>query len=140
MEDKKPKLVKVALYALSAFSAVTFLWVCFIATGISNGSTEISTFADRLVISDIIVALFSAVFGFSFLVFDSKKLSSSAKRALHMLLCYISFTGCVCSLFASVKDAKVSLWLVLIFFATLAFFLIYGAFMLVKALIRRKNS
>lgn len=139
-ESKKISLLKCAVYALGAFAVISFLWVAFIATGISNGNTEIGEFASRLVVSDLAIALFSAVFGFSFLLFRTK-LSPPAKRTLHMLLNYVASMVCFYALHANLSgnnEVTPSMWIIVIFFASLGFFLIYGVATLVSFLVKRK--
>lgn len=137
MEEKKLSLLKCGLHAFGAYSIISFLWVAFIATGISNGNTDISAFAIRLMESNLAIALFSAVYGFSFLIMRAKNLSDAAKRSIHILLNYVAAMVCVYALHANVSDAKASTWIVLIFFASVVFFLIYGAAVLVSFLIKR---
>ncbi len=139
MEDKKTAILKCWLRTCAMFSAASFLWVAFIATGISNGNTDISAFASRLVTSDLAIAAFSAVYGFSALLFRAKNLSGTAKRSLHILLNYVAAMVCVYSLHSNVSDAKTSTWIVLILFATVAFAVIYGIGALIGFLIKRKN-
>lgn len=139
MEEKKISLLKCGFHAFCAYSVISFLWVAFIATGISNGNTDISAFAMRLMQSNLSIALFSAVYGFSFLVFRAKKLSDAAKRSIHILLNYVASMVCVYALHANVSDVKTSTWIVLIFFASVAYFLIYGAAALVSFLIKRNK-
>lgn len=139
MEEKKISLLKCGVRAFGAYSVVSFLWVAFVATGISNGSTDISAFAVRLMQSNLSIALFSAVYGFSFLILGAKKLSSAAKRSIHILLNYVAAMVCVYALHANVGDAKTSTWIVLIFFASVVFFVIYGAAALVSFLIKRNK-
>lgn len=139
MEEKNIALLKCWVRVFGAFSAISFLWVAFIATGINNGSTDISAFASRLVLSNLAIAAFSLVYGFSSLIFRAKNLSSPAKRSIHILLNYVAAMICVYSLHANVSDAKTSTWIVLILFATVAFAAVYGIGALIGHLIKRKQ-
>lgn len=138
--DKQTYRLKCCIYALGAYSLVSFLWVAFIATGISNGNTDIGDFASRLVVSNIAIAFFSAVFGFSFLLFKTK-MSQPAKRTLHVLLNYVAAMVCFYALHSNLKgnaDVTASMWIIVIFFASLVFFVIYGVVSLVSFLVKRK--
>lgn len=138
--SKKPYIKNYLLYALSAFSAISFLWVCFIATGLrDNNSTTISAFAERLVISDLAIALFSVVFGASFMLLRAKKLSPQVKRFLHIIVNYVASMVCVYALFSNVNDVKINTWLVFFVFATAIYFAVYGIVALVVFLINRKK-
>lgn len=138
MDEKKQSLLKCGVRGLGAYSIISFLWVAFIATGISNGSTDISAFASRLVVSNLTIALFSVVFGFSFLVLKSPKISSTAGRAIHVLVNYVAAMVCIYALHSNVSDVKTATMIILIFFASVAFFAIYGVAVLVSYLIKRK--
>ena len=139
MEQKRINLLKSGLYAATAYSGISFLWVAFIATGISNSNTDISAFASRLVTSNLSIALFSVVFGASFLVFGAKKMSAPAKRTVHILVNYVAAMVCVYALHSNVSDVKISTWVVLIFFASIVFFAVYGVAMFISFLVKRKN-
>ncbi len=139
MNDKKLSLLKCGLRAACAFSLLSFLWVAFIASGISNSNTGIDVFATRLVVSDLFLALFAVVYGFSFGILESKKLSGPAKRSIHILVNYVAAMACVYALFSNVQEAKASTWIILIFFATIVFFVIYGVASLASFLIKRKS-
>ncbi len=139
MEEKKIALLKCALHGLAAYSAISFLWVAFVASGLANGNTDISVFANRLILSNLAIALFSAVYGFSFLVFRAKNLSGAAKRSIHLLLNYLAFVFCVYALFSNVADAKLSTWIVVIFLASVVYFALYGLAALAVYLIKRKS-
>ena len=137
--SKKAAYIKCLVWALAAYAIISFLWVCFIAAGIGNNSTAISVFAERLVLSDLAIALFSAVFGASFLLFESKKLSPQSKRALHVITNYIAAMICVYALFSNVNDAKINTWLVFLVLASAVYFIIYGVAALITRLAARKK-
>jgi hypothetical protein len=140
-ETKKAALRRCAFYALIAFSVISFLWVCFIALGTNdNNSVTISLFAKRLVLADLAIAAFSAVFGLSFLLFGSKKLSPQAKRGLHIVINYVAAMLCVFALFSNVRDAKLNAWAVFFVLASAVYFAVYGVAALVVTLVKKKNG
>lgn len=139
--EKKPAIKDVALIALSAFAALSFIWVCILALGVGdNGSTTISAFADRLVVSELAIAVFSAALGFSSLVFRAKKLSPQAKRVVHVTVNYVAAMLCVLALFRNVNDAKLSGWIIFMVAATAVYFIVYGVCALAAFLIKRKTE
>lgn len=151
MEAKKITLLKCGLRVFGAYTVINFLWTAILSIGITaaseNAGTEatnvsingIGAFADRMVMSNAVIALFSVVFGFSFLVFGAKSMSSQAKRALHIVINYAASMLCIYLLHSTAPEASASAWIVLLFFATFAFFAIYGIAALVAFLIKRKN-
>ncbi|MBR4798743.1 MAG: hypothetical protein IK047_00625 [Clostridia bacterium] len=139
-EPKKAALRRCAFYALIAFAAISFLWVCFIALGIDNNNVIISAFARRLVLADLAIAAFSAVFGFSFMLFGSKKLSPQAQRGLHILVNYLAAMLCVFALVSNVKNVKLSGWAVFFVLASAVFFAVYGIAVLIVKLVNKKKS
>lgn len=148
--EKKPTLLKCGFRAFGAYTVINFLWTAILSIGldVAQGNKEsvapnlngMSEFADRLVMVNAVIALFSVVFGFSFLVFEIKNMSSQAKRALHIAINYIVSVICVCIIFSTTPDANASGWVVLIFFATLAFFIIYGVSGFVSFLVKRNKT
>lgn len=151
MEEKKLSLLKCGLRTFGAYTVINFLWTAILSIGITaaseNAGTEatnvsingIGAFADRMVMSNAVIALFSVVFGFSFLVFGVKSMSAHAKRALHIVINYAVSMLCIYLLHSTAPEASASAWIVLLFFATFAFFAIYGIAALVSYLIRRKK-
>ena len=152
MDAKKITLLKCGLRVFGAYTVINFLWTAILSIGITaaseNAGTEatnvsingISAFADRMVMSNAVIALFSVIFGFSFLVFEWKNISQPAKRALHVIVNYITAMICVFLLHSTAPEAKASVWVVLIFFATLVYFAIYGVASLVSFLVKRRKS
>lgn len=151
MSEKKVTLLKCGLRVFGAYTVINFLWTAILSIGITAASENAGTnatsvtmngigaFADRMVASNAIIALFSVVFGFSFLVFEAKSMSSQAKRALHIAVNYAVSMLCIYLLHSTAPEASASAWIVLLFFATFAFFAIYGASALVAFLIKRKK-
>ena len=149
MEEKKIALLKCGLRTFGAYAVISFLWLVIISLGTSaasEGSSEsvsvagISAFAERLVMANAVIALFSVVYGFSFLIFRAKNLSSGAKRSLHIIVNYIVSMICVYVIHSTAPEANATTWIVLIFFATVVFFLVYGIAALTAFLIRRKKA
>jgi len=136
--EKKQILAKCWLRALAMFSALSFLWVAFIAMGTNdNSGTVISEFADRLVKSDLCIAFYSLVYGFSLLIIQGTKMSTPAKYSLHILVNYVAAMVCVYALFANVSDVGTKGWMAVILLATVVFFLIYGIASLVIRLVKK---
>ena len=152
MNENKVKYLKCGLRALASYTVINFLWTAIISLGttaasqnagtdVTNVSIEgISAFADRMVMANFAILFFSVVFGFSFLVFEWKNISQPAKRALHVIVNYITAMICVFLLHSTAPEAKASVWVVLIFFATLVYFAIYGVASLVSFLVKRRKS
>ena len=146
MNDKKTELIKCGFRACGAYAVLSFLWLAFVALGMSavssGGASSVSdnsAFATRLIENNLAIALYSAVYGFSFLVLQAKKLSSAAKRSLHILMNYVGSMVCVYLLHAGTSEVKVSAWIILLFFATIIFFVIYGVATFISYLIKRNK-
>lgn len=149
MEEKRVALLKCGLRAFGAYTVINFIWTAILSLGTSAASDGTATsvaldgmseFAERLVMANAVIALFSAVYGFSFLIFRAKSMSSAAKRSLHIIVNYVVSMICVYVVHSTAPTANATTWVVLIFFATFVFFIIYGLAMLVAFLIRRKSK
>lgn len=152
MDDNKVKYLKCGLRVFGAYTLINFLWTAILSIGTSAASQNatsdvtsikiegISAFADRMVMANFAILLFSVAFGFSFLVFGAKNMSNPAKRSLHILINYVAAMVCVYLLHSTAPEAGASVWVVLIFFATLVFFVIYGIAALVSFLIKRRRE
>lgn len=149
MEEKKISLLKCGLRAFGAYTVISFLWTAILSLGTAAASegtassvsmNGISEFAERLIMANAAIALFSAVYGFSFLFFRIKSISSTAKRALHIIVNYIFAMIAVFVIHSTAPNANASTWVVLLFFATFLFFAIYGIASLVAFLVRRKKA
>ncbi len=138
MSDTKRRLYRCALIALAAYAIVGFLFLLFVSAGMNNTNSDISAFASRLVETDLFIAFFSAIFGFSFMIFGAKKLSSAAKRAVHIIADCIAANGCAYALCRNVTEVKVYTWLVLFFAVTAIYFAVYGICMFVSFLRSRR--
>ena len=145
MNDKKIELIKCGFRACAAYAVLSFLWLAFVAMGMSvtpAGASVIadnSAFASRLLGNNFAIAVYSAVYGLSFLILGAQKLSSAAKRSLHILVNYVSAMACIYVLHAGATEAKTSAWIILLFFATIVFFVIYGVASVVSYLIKRNK-
>ncbi len=149
MEEKKIALLKCGLRAFGAYTVISFLWTAILSLGTSAASegtatsvtlNGISAFAERLLMANAVIAVFSVVYGFSFLLFRIKSVSKAAKRALHIIVNYIASMICVYVIHSTAPTANATTWVVLIFFATFIFFVIYGIAALVAFLIRRNKA
>ncbi len=140
---KNTKLGRALFRTLATYSAASFLWVAFIAAGMSNSNVDISSFASRLVTSNIFLFGYSAVYGFSLYIMEAKKLSGPAKRSLHILVNYIGVLACCYALNANINHAEYvtpSTYIVVVLLGTVAFFAIYGLVSLVAYLFRKKQD
>ena len=141
MNNKKSLGFLCGFRALAAYSAISFFWLAFISMTVnSNENLGISSFADRLLFSNLAIALFSVVYGFSALIMRAQKLSNPAKYSLHILVNYITAMVSVYALFSNVSDSYVTpkTWIVMVLVATVIFFVIYGVVMLSINLIKKK--
>ena len=127
MSDTKRRLYRCAVAALAAYALVGFSFLLFVSAGMDNANSDISAFAARLVESDLFIALFSAIFGFSFMIFGAK-----------IILNCIAVNGCAYALCRNVSEVKVSTWLVLFFVVTAVYFAVYGICMFVSFLRSRR--
>lgn len=151
MEEKKLPLLKCLLLTFGMYSALSFLWTAILSFGTSIAaesaqavsdtvvdSSGISEFATRLVMADGAIALFAAVFGFSFLIFGAKNLPQTAKRWIHIIL---NYAAALVSTFiihsTSNAEATTTGWVSMAVIWTFAFFIIYGVCMLVMFLVRK---
>ena len=149
MEEKKVALLKCGLRTFGAYTVISFLWLAILSLG-TAAATEgnatsvsmngISAFAERLLMANAAIALFAVVYGFSFLFFRIKSISSAAKRALHVISNYIVAMIAVLIIHSTAPNANASTWVILLFVATFFFFVIYGAAALVAFLIRRSRA
>jgi hypothetical protein len=151
MEERKIALLKCGLRAFGAYAILSFIWVAVLSLGTaaasgsvsseitSVNSSGISEFAERLVMANGAFALFAAVYGYSFLIFRIKNASSAAKRTLHILVNYIAAMICVYVVHSTAPNANATVWIVLLFFATLVFFAIYGIATFVSFMIKRNR-
>ncbi len=149
MEEKKVALLKCGLRTFGAYTVISFLWLAILSLG-TAAATEgnatsvsmngISEFAERLLMANAIIALFAIVYGFSFLFFRIKSISSTAKRALHVISNYIAAMITVLVIHSTAPNANASTWVILLFVATFFFFVIYGIASFVAFLIRRSRA
>ena len=136
MSKNKLLLLKCSLRTLGCYACVSFAFAAFIALGIRNGNTGIGDFAKRVLVSDLAIFLASAVYGFSFWIFEAKNMSSTAKRFLHVLVNYIFVMLTAYCLFANV-ESEPSGWIVFLFFVTMVYFVVYGVAAAVSFLVKR---
>ncbi len=134
----KTPLLLCGFRALAAYAVISFFWSAFIAMGTNdNSNMGISLFADRLVLSNLAIAMFSAVYGFSLLIMRAKKLTGPAKYSLHILVNYIAAMICVYALFSNVS-AGAKTWIAVILLASVVFFAIYGVSALIISVVKKK--
>ncbi len=146
MEDKKMNLLKCWLRTFATYALLSFGWLAFLSIGMTAESTSNAVvdvvssnalFAERLLSANLYIALFSAIFGFSALLFQIKNIPDAAKRSLHILANYVAAMVCFYGLHSSAKDVAPKMWITLIFIATLLFFVIYGVGVLAGFLIKK---
>jgi len=145
MEERKTALLKCLARAFGAYTVINFLWTAIlsiIASAGPSGSTRggDAFLLDYLVSANAFIALFSVVFGFSFLIFRAKNMSQAAKRTLHVLINYVVSMVCYYGLNTLASKSSATVWVVLLVFATFVYFAIYGIAALIAYLIRRKKA
>lgn len=152
MNDKKVIILKCWLRSFIAYAVLSFGWLAFLWVGMSAGSaitsanqattvvSSNSAFAERLVVSDVYIALFSVVFGFSSLFFQIKSIASSAKRALHIFVNYIAAMVCFYGLHSSAKEVAPKMWITLLFLATIGYFIVYGIGALIMFFVNKQKQ
>ena len=140
MEDKKFFLLKCWLRSFVAYSAISFLWVAFIANGMTNTNKVISDFANQLVTSNVVILIYSLIYGFSLYILKNKKMTGPAKYSLHILVNYIAAMVTVYALFsnAGTKGQGANTWMAVMLLATVVFFVIYGLVSAVARSIKKK--
>ena len=128
--------------ALAAYAVLSFFWLAFISISIKEGSqTDVNFLAERLVISNGALAVFSVAYGFSLFILRNEKLSGTAKRSLHMLVNYLASMFCVYAMFSNVSgdpNVKPKTWIVAMLLATVVFLIIYGIITLVINILKKK--
>ena len=140
MIDRRKEILKCVIRTLGAFAVMSIAFHAFVAAGISNTSREIGEFAKRLLLSDLALFGFSAVYGFSFLILKSKKMPAPASRFLHILINGTAFLLCTAALFSNVKKAEAAQWIVFLSSALLVYLAVYGIASLVSFFIRRAKN
>jgi hypothetical protein len=151
MENKKQSILKCTAYALGMYAALSFLWTAILSFGMSLAaenakaisdtaveSSGISEFATRLVKADGAFALFALIFGFSFLVFQAKNMSQTAKRTIHVLVNYVA-AMVVTYIVHNISSAQTSAvgWVSMIVIWSFVYFIIYGLCMLASFIVRK---
>lgn len=151
MNDKKGIILKCWLKTFIAYAVLSLGWLTFLWIGMTAGSaitsanqattvvSSNSAFAERLVVSDLYIALFSAVYGFSSLFFEIKNMSSSAKRSLHVFVNYIAAMVCFYGLHSGAKDVAPKMWITLLFLATIGYFIVYGIGALIMYFVKKRK-
>ena len=143
MEDKKAVLLKCVTRAFGIYTVASFVWIAFcsiIANAGAKNADGVAEMLEYLVKCNVFILIFSLVFGFSFLIFALKNMSQAAKRAIHIFLNYIASMLCFYGLNSAGKESTVAVWITIMLFATFAYFAIYGVFMLVAFIIKRKKA
>ncbi len=135
MKDK----IKTALLRGLVVNVFLYFGLLFLAATrvtVSNPQAA-AAFTRQLTVHSVYLLLFSLVLGFSFLIFDTKKLPSSGKWLLHIVLLYsasLAVSYLVAGVGSSPKE-RVNHF----FFTTLLFFLIYGISALVAHIIKKRR-
>ena len=153
--DKKSSVLKCALYALGLHAVLNFLWTAFLTAGTKMvaesannagkvvedilSADEIAQLLDRIMSSQLYIAIFSAVFGFSFLVFGAKNLSSPAKYSIHVIVNYVMLMLCSFLLFKTGSaNGSATGFVGVLFLVSMAFFAIYGIGALIAYFVSKK--
>ena len=151
MNDKKVIILKCWLRTFIAYAVLSLGWLTFLWIGMSVDSASTSSqattvvssnsaFAERLVVSDLYIALFSVVYGFSSLFFQIKGMSSSAKRTLHIFVNYLAAMLCFYGLHSGANEVAPKMWITLLFLATFGYFIVYGIGALVVYFIKKAKK
>ncbi len=152
MNDKKIIVLKCWLRVFITFAVISFGWLVFLWMGMSAGSaisdakqaqtivSSNSAFAERLIVSDLFIFFFSAVFGFSSLIFNIKSMSAPAKRSLHVIVNYVAALICFYGLHSSANEVAPKMWITLFFLATFVYFIIYGIAALVMYFVNKAKN
>jgi len=141
MNDKKQLAYLCGFRALLTYTLVSFFWLAFISMTVNeNQNLGISAFADRMLLSNAAIALFSVVYGFSLFIMRAKKMTNPAKYSLHILVNYVAAMVCTYALFSNVSDSYITskTWIVMVLLATVVFFAVYGVVTLVMNIIKKK--
>lgn len=154
MEEKKTSALKCFAYTFGMYAFLSFFWTAILSLGTKIAaqsanaiadtaidSSGISEFATRLVKADAAFAVFALVFGFSFLIFNTK-MSDTAKRSIHIILNYIAAMVCTFIVHTTANaQANATAWVSMLVIWTFVFFAVYGIAMLVSFFVKRaKNS
>lgn len=151
MNDKKITILKCWLRSFVAYTVLSISWLAFLWIGMSADSavtsagqassvvSNNSAFAERLIISDLYIALFSAVYGFSSLFFQIKNMSASAKRTLHIFVNYLAAMFCFYGLHSGAKEVAPKMWITLLFLATIGYFIVYGIGALIMYFVNKRK-
>ncbi len=103
-------------------------------------SQGISLVLEQLMKSDLYIAFFAAVFGFSFLIFNLKNISSPAKYSIHILVNYVASMICIYLLLAGGNSGgSAKGWIATILLMSVVYFILYGVAALVVYLVKRKK-
>lgn len=154
MEEKKVTLLKCWVRAFCTYAVLSFGWTAILSFGTalaastakavsdtSVDSSGISEFAKRLVYANGAFAVFAVVFGFSFLLFKAKNMSSPAKRSLHIIVNYVAAVVCAYIIHSTSSASTTATgWVSMVVIWTFVFFIIYGISMLVSFAVRRKRE
>ena len=152
MNEKKALILKCWLRTFVAYAVLSFGWLAFLWVGMSADSAVTSAsqattvvsnngaFAERLVISDMYIALFSVIYGFSSLFFQIKSISVAPKRTLHIFVNYVAAMLCFYGLHSSAQEVSPKLWITLLFLATIGYFIVYGIGALISFFINKSKA
>ncbi len=99
----------------------------------------VSQVLDRLLSSQLYIAIFSVIFGFSFLLFGLKNMSGPAKYSLHIILNYVATLFCAFMLLkAGSENGAANGFVAVMFLVSIVYFVLYGLGAWIAYLVRKK--
>ncbi len=153
MQEKKVSVLNCLTLALGMYALLSFSWTAVLSFGtklaaesanaIADNAIDasgISEFATRLVKADAAFALFALVFGFSYLIFNTK-MSGAAKRSIHVIANYVVAMLSTYIVHTTANaQANATAWISMLVIWTFVFFTIYGVGALVSFFVKRSKS
>ncbi len=136
MEKLKSVLFKAACF----YSCASLVYLLAVALFLDGNTTVINASDAYMEVFEktAVLFLFSLAFGASFMIFDVKKLPSSAKRIIHAIGLYIAFVA-ACFFMASVDD-DLRKKVMFVFIATFFYVIIYCVCTFASFLIRKRKN
>ncbi len=153
MENKKLPVLKCFTRFFGMYAFLSFAWTAILSLGtklaaesanaIADNTIDtsgINEFATRLVKADGAFAVFALVFGFSYLIFNTK-MSDTAKRSIHIIVNYVAAMACTYIVHTTASaQANATAWVSMLVIWTFVFFIVYGIGMLVSFIAKRVKN
>ncbi len=153
MEEKKTSVLKCLARCFGMYAFLSFAWTAILSLGTKMAAQSanaivdntidasgISEFATRLVKADAAFAVFALVFGFSYLIFNTK-MSDTAKRSIHIIVNYVAAMVCTYIVHTTASaQANATAWVSMLVIWTFVFFIVYGMGMLASFIAKRVKN